>query len=138
MEIRQVEARERLAAVPGRRRLDGLERTSIERLVGQALQRRDVDLDVRRVQPDADPVGHEAAARLVVDELPELREAPAQRATRVVGDLPEQLAQLFPAKRAPVERQVGEQRAGLLRGRQGQALAGPDDLDFAQKLQFQR
>lgn len=138
VKIRQIEARERLAAMLDRGLLEPRDRASIEHLFGQSLQRDDVDVDVGRVQFDADTVGDEARTILVVDQPAQLREAPAQRAARVVRNLPEQLAQVLATKGAPVERQIGEQGTRLPRGGQLQAFAIPDDLEIAQKPELQR
>jgi hypothetical protein len=80
---------------------------------GKRFQRRSVE-SVNLVRPqmrdvaevEVDPVelkAHRASIRLetflpiTVHDLPNLREAPAQRAVRVVGDLPEQLAEALAA-----------------------------------------
>ena len=84
-----------------------------------SLQFPHVDRDAVGVDPDAVAVGEDTRVFLVVDEAPELGQAPAQRAARVVGDLPQQLAEMLAAETPGLQAQVGQQRAGLLGRRQG-------------------
>src|SRR4030095_4253338 len=95
MEVRQVETLERDPAVAPGCVLQLLERATLEFAVGQGDQSDEVDLDAGRVKPDTDPLGNDALMRVVVDEAPQLRKAPAQRVTRIVGNFPQQFAQLL-------------------------------------------
>jgi len=53
---------------------------------------REIDLRPPRIEDDMIAVGHEPRGLRVVDERPELREAPAQGGARVVGAVPEKVA----------------------------------------------
>ena len=83
-------------------------------------------------------VGHDAAAARLVDERPQLAQAPAQRAARVVGDVPEEGAQPLPPLGPAGEREIGEERTGLLRRRQRQDAIAPAQLDLAKDAEMQR
>ena len=102
MERRELEAFERRAAVARGGGFELLERRLVELALCNRGERGDVDRDVGGVEADREPIGDDALARLVVDEPAQLRKAPAQRAARIVGNLPEQLAQMLAPERAPV------------------------------------
>ena len=54
------------------------------------------------------------ALNVVVHQRAQLGEAPAQRAARVVGHVPQQAAEAVAPLRLGRDRQVGQQRAGFL------------------------
>ena len=68
----------------------------------------------RRPRLDPAPAG-------LIDDAPELAEAPAELAARIVGHVPQQLAELAAGHRVRGQRQIGEQRAHLARCRQRSA-----------------
>ncbi len=91
-----------------------------EPFLGRARHLDGIDEAVREVEPDG--VGtriHPATAGLI-DDAPELAEAPAELAARIVGHVPQQLAKPAAGHRLWCHRQIGEQRARLARCRQGQ------------------
>ena len=67
----------------------------------------------RSLSPGRDP----SAARLV-EHAPDLRQAPAELAARVVRHVPQELAELAAPDGAERQREIGEQRTRLARGRQ--------------------
>src|SRR5262249_37863679 len=73
----------------------------------------------------------------VVEDLPELGEAPSQRAARVVGHVPEHLADALPALRLTGHGKVGEQRTRLARSRQAELLAVAKHGELAHHPNFQ-
>ena len=96
--------------------------------VGDAEQ---IDVETGGVEKHAVPIGPEAA---LVDDVPELREAPAQRSAWIVRNIPEHLAQMI-APLAPVcHREIGEQGAGLFRRRQRDFPGVPQDHQLAEHL----
>ena len=137
VERRDLEAFEWRAAVTRGGRFELLERRLVELAARNRRERCDVDGDVRRVEAHGEPIGDDALARLVVDEPAQLRQAPTQRAAGIVGNLPQQLAKMLAAERASRQREIGEQRAGLARRRELDALAAASDLEIAEKLQRQ-
>src|SRR6185503_11298879 len=76
-------------------------------------------------------------ASVIAEHLADAREAPAQRAARIVWQLPEQLAQPFALMLAAVDRQIGEQRARLARGGQRQRSAVAQDREGAEHADLQ-
>lgn len=117
VKVRQFEPFERVAAQASGGVLELLERAVIQLPIGERLERGDVDDDVRGVEPYCDPVGEDARTCVVIHEAPQLGKAPPQRAARVIGNLPEQLAQVLAAECAAVQREVREQGARLPRRR---------------------
>src|SRR5690606_31741759 len=65
----------------------------------------------------------------------QLRQAPAQRAAGIVGNFPEQVAEMLAPEGAAGEREIGEQRAGLARRGQLQRLAVAEDCKVAQEVE---
>jgi len=99
-------------------------------------QRRDAffdgtcDLDrvneaIGEVEPDRVPAAHDALPPLGVDKGPDLAEAPAQLAARIVRHIPQQLAKVAARNRARRQCQIGEERARLPRRgqREGNTVA---------------
>ena len=83
-----------------------------------ALLDRLVDLDriddaVREVEPDGVGLGLDPAAAGLIDDAPDLAEAPAQLAARIVGNVPQQFAKLAARHGVRRQRQIAEQRAHL-------------------------
>src|SRR5690606_26179596 len=75
---------------------------------------------------------------IVVHEAAQLRKAPTQRASRVVGDLPEQIAQMLAAEGPAVQRQVGQQRPCLFGRGQLDARAVAKDFEPPEELELER
>lgn len=91
----QLEALQELAPQCHRRLLEGINRQLID-LAAVAQQRRDtddVDLAVLPLEGYPRPIGLKALNLLVVDHVPQFRQTPAQRSPRVVGAVPQQVAQ---------------------------------------------
>src|SRR4029079_6108125 len=88
------------------------------------------------LEPDGVAVGFETCLAIRVQDLTELREAPSQRAARVVRHIPEQVAKPFPALGRPGYRQIGEQGPGLTRLRQRYQGAAAVDREIAEDLDF--
>ena len=87
------------------------------------LLRRPGDLDrideaVREVEPDRVRLRIDPPPAGLVDEAPDLAEAPAKLAARIVRDVPQQLAKLAARDGVRRERQIGEERTHLARRRQ--------------------
>ena len=137
VERRDLEAFEWRAAVTHGGRFELLERRLVELPARNRRERCDIDRGVRRVEAHDEPIGDDALARLIVDEPAQLRQAPTQRAAGIVGNLPQQLAKMLAAESASRQREIGEQRAGLARRRELDALATASDLEIAEKLQCQ-
>jgi hypothetical protein len=81
-------------------------------------------------------VGLQAVA-VGAEDLADLGQAPAQRAARVVGHVPEQLAQPLAALRAADAGEIHQQRARLLRRRQPDGLIVTGDDQVAEDADFQ-
>ena len=79
-----------------------------------------IDEAVREVEPDGVAAGVDPPPAGLVDEAPDLAQAPAQLAARIVGHVPQQLAELAARDGVRRQRQIGEQRAHLARRRQRQ------------------
>src|SRR5574338_654973 len=78
------------------------------------------------------------AVSVIVEQAAQLGEAPAQGAPGIVGDLPQQFAQLFAPHPSALHAQVGEQCARLLGWRQGQRPAIAYDAELSEESEFQR
>ena len=72
-----------------------------------------IDGAAHEIQPDSVALGLDPALGGVVDERPDLAEAPAQLAARIVGHLPQQIAQLAARDGIRREREISEKRAHL-------------------------
>ena len=110
---------------------DGLRR-AVEILVDRFPDSQQIDIDVAAIERNALAVRVEPFPSLVVDQRAQLREAPAQRSARIVGQVPEHLAELVARMSAARDRQIGEERPRLLRLRQRQGGAVPRQLHPAQ------
>ena len=138
VKIRELHAFQEVAAEASRRVLQGLDRCAVEAVGHQLPEPDNIDRDVADVDSDHRAIGYDAPAALVVDQSAQLGQAPAQRAARVVGDFPQQLAQPFAPKLAAFQGQVGQQRARLLGWRQRGGHAISENAEFAEKAQFNR
>jgi hypothetical protein len=94
-----------------------------------------IDVDVTESEPDALSIGDDARPAVFIEQRPKLAQTPAQAATRIVGDVPEEIAELLSAMLAAGRREVAEQGACLLRGRQIERFAAPLDAERAQESQ---
>jgi hypothetical protein len=83
------------------------------------------------------PVGGQPEILWTVDQRPDFAEAPAQGPARIVGHLPEHLAQFFASVRTPGQSKVSEQRPRLAGWWQGCRTAVADHLEFAEDPQLQ-
>jgi hypothetical protein len=107
----------------------------LDALGGRARDLDRIDEAIREVEPDRVAVGMDAPPAGRVEDAPQLAEALAQLTPRVVGHVPQELAQLAPRGREGRQGEVGEQGAHLAgRGeREGAAVAthrqGPEQPD---------
>src|SRR6185436_11406425 len=69
-----------------------------------------IDEAIRQVELDGIPAGLDPAPAGLVDDAPELAEAPAQLPARIVGDVPQQLAKLASRHGMGGNRQIGDER----------------------------
>ena len=136
--VAQLEPLEQLAAEEGRPFTEvgdagPIKALRLERFGG-------AQVDHRRPRVDAHPlaIGDDPLPSLLVEQRPQPREAPAERAARVVGQVPEERAEVLAGLLAPLDEEIPEQRAGLLRGRQVEPLAAALDADAPQHAQRER
>src|SRR5436190_18153658 len=83
----------------------------------QFLELARVDRNALGIEAHAVAIAEHAFSPILVDQAPDLRQTPTQRTSRVVRDLPQQLAKLLAAKLTRLQAQVRKQSAGLLRRR---------------------
>jgi hypothetical protein len=107
-------------------------------MFGSARDFERVDETVAQVEPDRAAVGDDALAAFLVDEAANLGQAPAQFAARIVGGVPQQLADLGAGDGAGRQDEVAEKRAHLARGGQGQLLVSPRQHQPAEEAESQR
>jgi hypothetical protein len=69
----------------------------------------------------------------VVEEAPHLGKAPAQRAARIVRDVPQQLAELVAMDRARRHDEIGDQRPHFTRRRGRRVYPGSHDPEGAEQ-----
>jgi ubiquinone/menaquinone biosynthesis C-methylase UbiE len=126
--------------IAGVERLEGLQlrrRHGLEVLFGPGDLDR-IDGAVRKIDPDAVALRLDPAPGRLVDQAPDLAEAPAQLAARVVRHVPKQLAKLTAPDRARRERQPGEQPPHLTRSRQRQHDAVSANRERPEHPQLER
>ena len=107
--------------------------------IGETVRRNTVQFghiygEVRRVDFDVEPIGNDPPAVVVVDQAPELGQAPAQAAARIVRDIPQEFAEMLAPETAVVQAQIREQGPRFLRRRQRQDFAVSPDLEFPEEL----
>jgi hypothetical protein len=92
-------------------------------------------IDVERIGFDLNllAIGDQPCCGRTVDQWPQLGKAPAQLASRIIRDIPKQLAQFFAGNRPRRYREVGEERADFSRRRLEQRASIPDDLQRSQQ-----
>jgi hypothetical protein len=137
VEVRKFQAFQEIAAEALGSRLEILGADGADVAANQFMQLADIDSGTGHVDPHRVAVGDDALLLLVVDEAPELRQAPAQRPSRIVGNVPQELADVLASEAARLQAQVGQQRTGLLGGGQRQRLAVSQHLEIAQEPQFE-
>ena len=95
-------------------------------------------VEVDRLGPKRDlaAVGGQHLLSVDVHDLAELRETPSQRCPQVVGSIPEHAAEPLASLRLIGDRQIGQQRTGLARGRESQRPALVADGECAQHAQI--
>src|SRR5262245_26337217 len=113
--------RERFDALPGRTgNLDG------------------IDEGIRQVELNGVPAGGDAPGPALVHDAPDLAQAPAELSPRIVGNIPQQLAQSAPRHGMRRKGEVGQERAHLARSRQRQCAAVPADRDGPEQAHLER
>ncbi len=100
----------------------------------QLLDPPEIDEDAPREEHDPLAVGTQAHGRGVVDHDPQLAQAPAQRAARVVRSIPEEVAQALPQLRRAHGDQVAEQGPGALGGGKHHAVSRSRDPQVADQV----
>ena len=93
---------------------------------------------VRQIEPDGVRLGVDPAPPGLVDKAPDLAQAPTKLAARVVGRVPEQVAELAARHGVGCQRQVGEECPHLARRRHGQRYAVADDRQRPEEPHLQR
>ena len=88
-----LEAVEELALEEGAERPQSIGRQRLDALLRGAATSIGIDETIREIEPDAVPGRIDPAPTRPVEDAPELAQAPAQLAARIVGHVPEQLAQ---------------------------------------------
>jgi hypothetical protein len=93
------------------------------------------DIDVERIGIDLNllAIGDQSFDRGTVDQWPQLGKAPAQLASRVISDIPKQLAQFFAGNGPRRHCEVGKQSADLARRWLGLRASIPKDLQRSQQ-----
>jgi hypothetical protein len=121
--------------VPDEQRGERSQPVRAERLdahLSRAVDLDDIDEAVGQIERDCVAGGLDPAASWLVNEAPDLAEAPAQLAPRVVRDVPQKLAEATPGNGTRSERQIGEERAHLARRRERQRDPVPADRQGAE------
>src|SRR4030095_10376141 len=96
-----------------------------------------IDRDSRFVETHLIAVGDDARVFVRIDESTQLRQAPPQRTAWIVRDFPEQRAEVLAMECALVEREVREQRAGLLGRREALRHPVPHHFGLAQEFELE-
>src|SRR5262245_23773155 len=97
-----------------------------------------IDTAIGEVEPDGVVAGLDPPAAGLVHQAPDLAEAPAKLAARVVGNVPQELAQLAARDRQSRQRPIGKQGTYIERGLERQGPAVPGDRQGAQQLHLER
>ena len=93
---------------------------------------------VRQIELNRVPTREHWPARIVVEQATDLAQAPSQFAARIVGDVPQQLAQLSSGDGLLGQRHVSEQRAYLARGWKREGAASTRYPQRAEHVDFER
>ena len=113
-----LQAVQKLAREQRGQRAQALRRQRLDARLGRVRHLDRVDEAAGQVQPHGIPAGLDPAPAGLIDDAPQLAQAPAQLAARIVGDVPQQLAELASRYGLRCERQVGDERTQLARGGQ--------------------
>jgi len=95
-------------------------RQPIDPLMRRACDLHHVNEAVGKVEPDRISVRFEPSATAVAEEAPDLAEAPAKLGARVIGDVPQKLAETTAGDGLVGKRQIRNQGAHFTRRRQHQ------------------
>ena len=113
-----LEAVQELALEEGAERPQSIGRQRLDALLRGAGNLHGIDETIREIEPDAVPGRIDPAPTRPVEDAPELAQAPAQLAARIVGHVPEQLAQADTRHGLRGKGEIGRERAHLARTRQ--------------------
>ncbi len=102
-------------------------RQRIDALLGPPGNLKRVDEAIRQIESDGISLRLNPLPASIVDHAPELAEAPAQFPAWIVRNVPQKLAKLAPGHGTRRERQIGEERPHLARGREHHLNAVPAD-----------
>jgi hypothetical protein len=105
--------------------------------VGHAAHPIDVDEDAAGEESDPVAIGIEPFLIIVVDEGPELGQAPAQRSARIIGSVEEQVAKVLSRLRHRSRDEVAEECTGALGSRQDECAAAALDPEIAEQADVQ-
>ena len=108
-----LQAVEKVTVEQGGQRAQPLRGQGRNALLGRPGDLDHIDGAIRQIEPDGVAAGINASPARLVDDAPDLAEAPAQLAPRIVGDVPQQLAKLAARDGARGKRQIGDQRTHL-------------------------
>ena len=134
----ELQAVEKFAAEQGRQRSQPIGRQRRESVLAGAGDLDRVDEAIRQVELDGVSAGVDPPPAGLVDDAPDLAEAPAKLAARIVRDVPQQFAELSARYGPNGQRQVGDKRARLARRRQVERHAIARDRQGSEQLQMQR
>ena len=133
--LAQLEALQKLAAEEVGRLLElggagGGEPSLTQRLGGVQIDPRAAEVELHLL-----PAGLHPLPPGLVEQRAQAREAPAQGAAGVVGQIPEERAELLAGLRPLLDQKVAEQRTRLLRRRKLEPRAAPLDADGSEDPQ---
>jgi len=133
VEVAQVESFEKLTAEAGEQGDERVRGQGLGPVAERVTDGAYVHPHALCVEADAVAVGADAGPAGLVDERPQPTQAPPQGRPRVVGDVPQELAEPFAPVPPPGDHQVRQQRTGLLRLRQGTTPRAASHLRLAQQ-----
>ena len=135
-QVQELPAFDDVAAVTRGRGLENRGRDLCQGAFDERPKLEHVDRDAFCLDADTAAVPKDARARLVGEEVPPLRQAPAHRAAGIVGDFPQTLAQRLAAEAPRLQAQVGERRTGLPGRRQPHRTPAAPDHEVARESKF--
>ena len=101
------------------------------------MSRNQKGINVERIRIDVDllAVGDQPYCFRPVDQRPQFGEAPAQLASRVIGDIPQELAQLFAGNGPSSHCEIGKQSKNFPRRRLRSRASILENLQRSQQKQ---
>ncbi len=111
--VREIQAFEQVAAHRDHDAAELVDRAAAEDGGVETTRALDVNLGAARLERDVDAIGEEARLAPAIDHRAKLGEAPAQGGARVIGPVPEEIAEAFAEDGPSRHDEVTEQRARL-------------------------